>query len=218
MSESTPTVDRDATSIPPANTTAGPRHATAQDVPRLKAVLAEAFFEDPMFSWLIPNDEHRQARLRHYFAIELRHYALPHGHVWTTDDLTGAMLGLPPGKWRVPLPTTLRHGTAFRTGVPRAARLGAAMEWHHLRHLRHPHYYVRDIGVHPDTQGRGLGSTLMRPLLDRCDRERLPAYIEASSRRSAALYERLGFQHTEELRVWGSPPLWLMIRQPQPGR
>ncbi len=163
MSESTPTVDRDAPSIPPANTTVGLRHASAQDVHRLKAVLAEAFFEDPMFSWLIPNDEHRQARLRHYFAIELRHYALPHGHVWTTDALAGAMLGLPPGKWRVPLPTTLRHGTAFRTRIPRAARLGAAMEWHHMRHLRHPHYYVRDIGVHPDTQGRGLGGTLMRP-------------------------------------------------------
>ena len=54
---------------------------------------------------------------------------------------------------------------------------------------------MRDIGVHPDTQGQGLGSTLMRPTLDRCDREGLPAYIEASNERSAALYARLGFQH-----------------------
>jgi ribosomal protein S18 acetylase RimI-like enzyme len=190
------------------------RCATVQDVPQLRTVLAEAFMHDPMFSWLIPKDEHRRVRLRHYFAIELRHYALPHQHVWTTSDLTGAMLGLPPGKWRVPLPTTMRHGSAFRARVPKAARLGIAMEWHHMHHLRQPHYYVRDIGVHPDTQGQGLGSALMRPLLDRCDQHSLPAYIEASSERSAALYERLGFQHTEELRVWNSPPLWLMIRHP----
>jgi ribosomal protein S18 acetylase RimI-like enzyme len=195
------------------------RRATAEDVQRLRTVLAEAFFDDPVFGWLMPDDTKRRARLRHYFGIELRHYALPHGHVWTTDDLAGAMLGLPPGKWRVPLRTTLLHGTAFGIRIPKAARLGAAMEWHHMRHLRGVggiHYYVRDIGVHPDTQGRGLGSALMRPLLDRCDQEGLLAYIEASSERSAALYERLGFRHIKELRVGHSPPLWLMIRQPHP--
>jgi ribosomal protein S18 acetylase RimI-like enzyme len=210
MRETAPAVERDA---PPSRPTdPGLRQAAAQDIPRLQAMLAEAFFDDPVFSWLIPEDGKRRARLRHYFGIELRHYALPHGHVWTTDDLAGAMLGLPPGKWHVPLRTTLLHGTAFGIRIPKAARLGAAMEWHHMRHIRHRHYYVRDIGVHPDTQGRGLGSGLMRPLLDRCDEEGLPAYIEASSERSAALYERLGFQHIEELRVSSSPPLWLMLR------
>ena len=47
---------------------------------------------------------------------------------------------------------------------------------------------------------------------ERCDRERLPAYLEASSERSAALYERLGFRTTSELRVAGSPLLRLMLR------
>ena len=214
MPKTAPTVERDA---PPSRPTGHElRQATAEDIPRLQAMLAEAFFDDPVFGWLMPADTKRRARLRHYFGIDLRWYALPHGNVWTTDDLVGAMLGLPPGKWRVPLRTTLLHGTAFGMRIPKAARLGAAMEWHHMRHLRQPHYYVRDIGVHPDTQGSGLGSALMRPLLDRCDREGLPAYIEASSERSAALYERLGFQHTEELRVGGSPPLWLMLRPPHP--
>jgi GNAT superfamily N-acetyltransferase len=179
-------------------------------------VLAEAFMEDPIFSWLIPNDARRQARLRHYFGIELRHFALPRGRVETTEDLAGAMLSLPPGKWRVPLPATLLHGSVFGARIAKAASMGACMEWRHMRLARGPHYYVRDIGVHPDIQGRGLGSALMRPTLDRCDREGLPAYIEASSERSAALYARLGFQLIEELRVWGSPPLRLMLRPAHP--
>lgn len=191
----------------------GLRRATAQDVPRLRVVLAEAFYEDPIFSWLIPDDTRRQARLRRYFAIELRYFALAKGRVWTTSDLTGAALSTPPGVWRVPLHATLMEGGAFGTHIPRAARLGAAMEW---RHIRERHYYVRDIGVHPDTQGQGLGSKLMRPTLDRCDQEGLPAYLEASSERSAALYERLGFRLTSELRIAGSPPLRLMLRRPQP--
>ena len=189
------------------------RLATVEDVRRLKVVLAEAFFEDPVLSWLMPEDAKRRARLRRFFAIELRHIALARGRVWTTNDLTGAVLSLPPGAWRVPLRATLLEGTAFGLHLPKAAKLGAAME---RRHVRESHYYVRDVGVHPDMQGKGLGSALLSPLLDRCDREGLPAYLEASSERNAALYERLGFQTFDELRVASSPPLRLMLRPPCP--
>ena len=44
-------------------------------------------------------------------------------------------------------------------------------------------------------QGQGIGSMLMRPTLERADSAALPTYIEASSERSAALYERFGFLH-----------------------
>jgi GNAT superfamily N-acetyltransferase len=209
MGEGSQTVDRDAPSVTPID--GGLRHATADDVPRLKTMLADAFFDDPVLGWLMPNDRTRRAQLRRYFGIELRHYTLRRGCVWTTDDLAGAALSLPPRAWRAPTRVTLLEGSAFLTHLPRAARLGAAMEW---RHLRGPHYYVRDVGVLPSMQGRGLGSALMRPTLDRCDREGLPAYLEASSERSTALYERLGFRVTRELRIGGSPPLRLMLRAP----
>ena len=189
------------------------RQATADDVQPLKTMLADAFYEDPLFCWLMPDDSKRQARLRRFFAIELRHLALPRGRVWTTSDLAGAALSLPPGAWHVPLRATLLEGTAFGIHLLRAAWYQAATD---LRHVRRPHYYVRDIGVHPNMQGRGLGSALLRPTLDRCDREGLPAYLEASSERNAALYERLGFRTTRELRVGGSPPLRLMLRRPHP--
>jgi len=222
MSEKAPTLDRDAAPVPAADAAPIPatdlnlRRATMQDVHRLRAVLAEAFYEDPVFGWLMPDERTRLARLRRYFGIELRHLALTRGRVWTTGDLAGAALSLPPGAWRVPPRTTLLEGSAFGVHLFRAARIGAAIEWRHARDVREPHYYVRDVGVHPDMQGRGLGSALLAPTLERCDREGLPAYIEASSERSAALYERLGFQHTRELRVGGRPPLRLMLRPPAP--
>jgi GNAT superfamily N-acetyltransferase len=188
------------------------RQATKEDVHRLKAVLAEAFYEDPVIGWLMPDATKRRARLRRFFGIELRHMALPRGRVWTTNDLTGVALVMPPGAWRVPPHATLLEGSAFGVHLGRAARLGATMEWRHAREVRKPHYYVRDVGVLPEAQGKGLGSALMRPMLDLCDREGLPAYLEASSERSAALYERLGFRLTDELRVAGSPLLRLMLR------
>jgi GNAT superfamily N-acetyltransferase len=189
------------------------RTASTDDVAHLKAMMAEAFFEDPVLGWLMPDDRKRLVRLRRVFAIELRYMALARGRVWTTSDLTGAALTTPPGRWRVPLHATLLEGSAFGINISRAARLGAAMEW---RHVRERHYYVRDVGVLPDMQGKGLGSRLLRPTLDRCDHEGLPAYLEASSERNAVLYERLGFNIISELRVGGSPPLRLMLRPPHP--
>lgn len=189
------------------------RRASPEDVPRLKAVMADAFFEDPIFGWLMPDDTKRAARLRRYFAIELRHFALARGRVWTTSDRAGAALSLPPGAWRAPLRATLLEGGAFGLHLSRAARLAAAIE---QRHLRERHYYVRDVGVSPSMQGNGLGSALLSPTLSRCDQEQLPAYLEASSERNAALYTRLGFELIDELRVNGSPPLRLMLRPPDP--
>jgi GNAT superfamily N-acetyltransferase len=186
--------------------------ATTEDVPRLKTVLAEAFFDDPVLSWLMPDDRKRLAQLRRYFGIELRHLALARGRVWTTSDLAGAALTLPPGRWRSPLRVTLLEGSAFGLRIARAARMGAAIEW---RHVHGPHYYVRDVGVLPSMQGRGLGRALMKPTLERCEREGLPAYLEASSERNTALYERLGFRVTSVLRVGSCPPLRLMLRAPQ---
>src|SRR5271166_2088182 len=110
---------------------------------------------------------------------------------------------MPPGRWRVPPRATLYMGATFGKHLPRAARLLAAIEW---RHPREPHYYFANIGVVPEMQGRGIGSALMRPTLERCDARGLAAYLEASSERNAALYERLGFRLIRELRIGGSPP------------
>lgn len=190
------------------------RKASTGDVHRLKSALAQAFYDDPIFGWLMPDEQGRLARLRRFFAIALRHMALPHGCVWTSSDLAGAALSMPPGNWRTPPRAVLAHTTTFGRYQPRAVRLVVAIE---SRHPREPHYYFADIGVTPDMQGRGLGSALMRPTLERCDREGVAAYLEASSDRSAALYERLGFRVTRELRVADSPPLRLMLRPPGGG-
>jgi GNAT superfamily N-acetyltransferase len=81
-------------------------------------------------------------------------------------------------------------------------------------HLQEPHYYIRYVGVATRSQGQGLGTALLRPTLDRCDREGVPAYLEASSERSAALYEDLGFVHLGESQVPDGPRFWPMRRPP----
>jgi GNAT superfamily N-acetyltransferase len=101
---------------------------------------------------------------------------------------------------------------AFGRRLSLAARVQRAME---ECHLREPHFYVRVIGVRTALQGHGVGSALMQPTLEKADSAGLPAYIEASSERSAALYERLGFMHMAVRDLpEGGPPIWLMRRPP----
>ena len=186
------------------------RPATRADVAGLRDSLADAFYDDPIWGWLMPEGRTRRARLRRFYEVELRHVALRRGRAWTTDDLSGAAISTPPGAWRVP-PRAMLLQAFCGLSLGRAARLLPVVE---SRHPRLPHYYFPHIGVAPPAQGKGIGNALVRRTLERCDREGRHAYLEASSERSAALYERLGFRIVEELRVAGSPPLRLMLREP----
>jgi GNAT superfamily N-acetyltransferase len=202
-------------SQPAADQRASLRTATVHDVAQLASVLAAAFNHDPVFERLLPNERTRPSGLRRFFQIELRAIGLARGTVWTTNELTGAALSTGPGKWRMPAHALIQHGAAFSRAfgvrLPRAATLLARVE---SRHVRQPHHYFPAIGVAPERQGQGLGSKLMAPTLECCDRAGLPAYLEASSERSAALYERLGFLVIRELQYGGSQPLRLMLRAP----
>ncbi|GIH64893.1 GNAT family N-acetyltransferase [Microbispora siamensis] len=78
-----------------------------------------------------------------------------------------------------------------------------------------PHLYLPCIGVLGGWQGAGLGSAMLRHRLERADADGVPAYLEASSARSRALYLRHGFADLgEPVRVADGPLLWPMWRQP----
>jgi GNAT superfamily N-acetyltransferase len=190
------------------------RTATVEDVPRLAASLTDAFINDPVYRWMLPGRLRIRPRLRATFTAELQQYGLPQGTVWTTARCDGAVVAIPPDAWEMPKSITLTQAVmwarAFGTRLFLAGRVLRAME---ERHLREPHLYVRIVGVRTALQGQGLGSALMQPTLQRADSAGLPTYIEASTERSAALYERLGFRHIDVLELpEGGPPVWRMRR------
>ena len=120
----------------------------------------------------------------------------------------------PPGEWRFPPRVEMQ---ASRYAIPRLGLrvpiASIAMRRIERKHPRKSHWYLSELGVRPQSQGRGYGSKLMFEMLATCDRERIPAYLESSTERSRALYERHGFRTTEVIRMpRGGPPLWLMWR------
>jgi GNAT superfamily N-acetyltransferase len=197
-----------------ASSASSVREARVGELTQVSATLADAFATDPILQWLAPS-QRRDRRLRRLLEIELAYYVFPAGRVLTTSDLRGANLELPPDRWQmtVPLSGAMSFVRALGPRLPRARQLQRLFE---DNHIQEPHYYIRYLGVASRFQGHGIGTALLRATLDRCDREGLPAYLEASTERSAALYERLGFVHLGELQVPDGPRFWPMRRPPAP--
>lgn len=191
------------------------------DIPGVARALAQAFEGDPHFSWIIRDGRRRLERLERGFTLFTRRIWFPQDEGYTHDDLIGGALWMPPGTWHVDLLTQLRLAPAT-IGTLRgdSIRLLRALSFIERKHPRSPaHWYLPIVGVAPSWQGRGFGAALLAPVLARCDHEGSAAYLEASTPRNRALYERHGFEVMEECRyAKDGPPLWRMWREPQASR
>jgi GNAT superfamily N-acetyltransferase len=196
----------------------GVRPATEADHEAAAEALALAFAEDPAWAHLIPGEGVQGERLLTFFTAEIANLVPAHRQLWVTEDGCGAAIWGRPGAWRVPLPRTLRPARPMARVFRQ--RLGLAI-WSQLRVERHhprapDHWYLHYIGVEPRRQGKGIGAALLEPMLARCDREGLPAYLESSTERNRVLYERNGFELTATFPLpGGGPPIREMWRDPR---
>jgi ribosomal protein S18 acetylase RimI-like enzyme len=171
---------------------------TAQTVadPRVAgAVLGRAFTTDPVFGWLLRGRTDLEGRLtRVFLSFAAGALPKPDAQVLVTAERTAASIWLPPGHWKTSTADLVRQGPTFVRGLgfrtPRALGLLTRMEKHHPRE---PHWYLEAIGTVPEARGRGIGPTVLTPVLDRCDADGLPAYLESSNPLNISFYERHGF-------------------------
>jgi GNAT superfamily N-acetyltransferase len=194
------------------------RQAIPGDRPVMTRVLCRAFDADPVVNWIVRQDGGRRAAIEWLFKISLD-IAMPNGHVYTTSDGHAAAIWAPPGRWRTGRIRQLGQLPGFvrAVGLRRFSAVVAAVAAIESRHPDDPHFYLADLAVDPPAQGRGLGTALLAHVLDNCDREGVPAYLENSNPRNTPLYERHGFVARDRYLMGGDgPPLLLMWREPRP--
>jgi GNAT superfamily N-acetyltransferase len=190
------------------------RKAASDDVPALAAALGRAFHDDPVFAWMFPGEAKRRRWARRFFDIRVRQL-LPQDEVYAIPGV-GAAVWAQPERWDLGwrgvadmLPLTIGLGRR----APRATIGNARVEAAHRR--VEPHWYLAVLGVDPPRQGRGLGTALLAPVLEQCDRDRIGAYLETATEKDVAFYTRFGFRVTDELRLPDGPPMWPMWRDPR---
>ncbi|MEU2562211.1 GNAT family N-acetyltransferase [Streptomyces longispororuber] len=195
------------------------RRATEGDRADIVRLMDEAFRQDPVSSWVFPDEDRRRRRHGALMSAFLD-LAFAEGYVDIAEDGSAVALW-----WSVPAgaghedagsaadgPAQLRE--AVDPGNERVEVIGQLTSGIHP--TDRPHQYLHMIAVRPERQGQGIGTALITSVLDRCDREGLHAYLEASSPRSRELYLRLGFADLgQALDLPDGPTMWPMWREPQ---
>ncbi|MXM68370.1 GNAT family N-acetyltransferase [Streptomyces sp. HUCO-GS316] len=181
-------------------------------------LLDQAFQDDPVSRWVFRGEEYRRST-HHKLMAAFTEIVLAEGRIDVTEDGTACAL------W---LSMPAADGGDEHADDDGPAQVRAAVDPDNdrveligrLTAGIHPsdraHAYLWMIGVAPGRQGEGLGTALLESALERCDRDGLPAYLEASNARSRMLYERLGFALTDRpLDLPDGPRMWPMWREPQ---
>lgn len=193
----------------------GVRKAEVADRRTVSAAITAAFFDDPVTNWLVPDRSARPAVLPPLFDLYFDLFQ-PHGETYRTEDGYGAALWLPPGRELI-APADVdefvrRTAEAAGPFTDRMLELGEFFEAHAPAE---PHWHLQLLAVVPQQQGRGLGSALMEAVFPRLDRDGEATYLESTTPRSRALYERHGFECFGEITLPDGPTMWQMWRAPR---
>lgn len=197
------------------------RLARSDEIAASAAVLTDAFAdEDGLNYWLKQGAVKERAR-RLFFNAAVRDvvHAERRLDVAEADGaLAGAAIWLKPGDKAFDLPllrelmlTPLLFRVAGFEGMGKATALGRQLN---ALHPRMPHAHLVFLGVSPAAQGRGVGSAMLKHAFAPLDASGTHAYLEASTERNVALYERHGFAVTNELKLPGLH-MRTMLRAPR---
>jgi ribosomal protein S18 acetylase RimI-like enzyme len=202
----------------PARMTPGIRRATAADVSLLTPMLARAYHDDPVAIWLCASARRRPALLEALYRARLQQL-LGDREIWVAPELSSVAVWLAPGGAKVGVP---RDGALARRLLcdprlpARLPLLATGLARVRLRHPREPpHWYLSLLGTDPQAQGRGLGSAVLGPVLERCDDDGTGVYLETAKERNLGFYARHGFRVSGRLRLPRGPAMWLMWRAPR---
>ena len=185
--------------------------ATRAELDDCVALIALAFSSDPAARWLYEDANTYMAQFPRF----IRAFGCAAFDYDTAHHLEGRAVAL----WIPPdaEPDEAALVALIQETVPAEDQemIFAMFEQMGQAHPAEPHWYLPLIGTDPALQGRGLGSALLEHALALCDAQGVPTYLEATSPRNAALYERHGFEVTGAIQVGSSPSITPMMRKPR---
>ncbi len=182
-------------------------------------MLGRAFYDNPPFIHMIPDDLERKKKLKYYFEFLIR-YGILYGEVYATSpNLEGIAIWLPSGKVINTLRRLLRSRMVslyIKVGWKAMNRTISYEQFNWLMYKRLTplrHWYLAGIGVDPEFQGKGYGGILLKAMCKRVDQENLPIYLETDKVINLDFYKKHGFKVIEEEITPGIKlNMWYLIR------
>jgi ribosomal protein S18 acetylase RimI-like enzyme len=185
------------------------------------AVMARAFYNDPPLVYSITDASQRRAKSHYIFEMYIR-YSIFCGKVYATSpNFEGVAVWLPSDKVEMSFRQELTSGwlsMLLNLGPGTTIRqrtISSVMGIVHKRCISAPHRYLFFLGVEPELQGKGYAGRLLRPVLNRADRDGLACYLDNTNEKNLTLYQHFGFNVIEEYKIpETSISIWAMLRGP----
>jgi hypothetical protein len=185
--------------------------------------LGRAVAGDPIVRAIMPIPSHRT---RQALATACRHlvqYAARWGEVYTTKGrLQGIAIWLPPAGQPAGL---ARSGSALLTALTadlepndtvRLVTDGMRLARFRRLAIERPHWHLVTLVAEPE-RSEEIADTLIRPILERTDREETPCFTATADPRQVLFFVQRGFKSVrDDLLTPLGPRVWSLVREPQP--
>jgi len=158
-------------------------------------ILVSSFYDDPTWSWVVPDPQRRSAQQRILWQAFVDG-AMRYDTVWLNANSASTAVWIPPDGSELSEEQEHALTAALEESLgDEASRVFGVMEAFEEAHpRREPHYVLTLLGTDVAQQGHGYGLKLLEETLAVVDADAMPAYLEASNPVNVGLYARYGFE------------------------
>ena len=192
-----------------------------KDLDRLAEVSADAYKDYPLHNWFTKGkyDEKASKLLMQITLKTMTKDAIIYAD---SEEMNGFAAWIPfgfTGNKAIPFLKSGGLKLILHSGFGIISRLSAYEKYAmNLKKEFTDHYdwYLFNLSVKKDSQGKGIASKLLRPMLQFCDDEKMVAYLETNKESNVGLYKHYGFELKKEEVIPKTPVThYAMVRNPK---
>jgi len=185
------------------------RKLSLEDLKIATEIMVEAYQNDPLWLYLVPNEKKRDNISRKFFKA----FLMLQFDSWEYYGVSSPLKGI--ALWKFPNPTKIstreKINVLLKSGLIgfifsrfilkyiKIIKIFNRMEALHKKYAVKPHYYLSSIGVKPEYQGKGVASKLIKPILLKADQESRSVYLETLTPENVPIYQHFGFKTVERV-------------------
>ena len=190
------------------------------DLDRLAEVAADAYQDYPLHNWFM-GDKYDEVASKLLMQISLKTMTEDAVIYADSEEINGFAAWLPFGfTGNKAIPFLLSGGLKliFHSGLGIIDRLSAYENYAmglKKEYTDNYDWYLFNLSIKKDAQGKGIASKLMRPMLQFCDDERMVVYLETNKEANVGLYRHYGFDLMKEEQIPKTSVMhYAMVRKP----
>jgi ribosomal protein S18 acetylase RimI-like enzyme len=176
-------------------------------------ILSRAFENNNCVNEVIKQGRNRQKRIRNImdYSFEI---CWNYGEIYYTPDHKAVALLFFPEKKKSTVKSILRDVSFLLSDIDARQIIKVITREFQLRKYYPEHFaYLWYLGVDPECQGKGVGSSLLKEVIKLEDRSNVPIYLETSTLINLSFYKRLHFKVFKRLHYGYT--LFMLKREPQ---